>query len=197
MSITKEKKIIPTIEEVKEIIKNTKHLNIDVEETILKTVRSGWMEENYFVSLTDGNYLFDAMEAEDIEYNFLAEDYFDYINEKIQEEGIYIALGYATPENGGCENPKEGEEGTGVCTWREDIDLCLPEDAILGDMTTDYGIQVFKKDNEIEIIFSFNDNITFGHAMGYREISSIEDKLDEPLHRILIKMMRDAIIFEE
>ena len=110
MSIDKEKKIIPTIEEVKEIIKNTKHANIDVKETILKTVRSGWMEENYFVSLTDGNYLFDAMESEDIEYNFLAEDYFDYINEKIQDEGIYIALGYADPENGGCENPKEGVE---------------------------------------------------------------------------------------
>ena len=81
--------------------------------------------------------------------------------------------------------------------WRDNVDLCLPEDAILGDMTTDYGIQVFKKDDEFEIIFSFNDSITFGHAMGYREISSIEDKIDEPLHRILIKMMRDAIIFEE
>lgn len=192
-----EENIIPTIEEAKEIIKNTKHANIDVKETIFKTVRSGWMEENYFVSLTDGNYLFDAMEMEDIEYNFLGEGYFEFINEKIEDDGIYIALGYATPENGGCVNPKEGEEGTGICTWKDDMDICLPEDAILGDMTTDYGIQVFKKDDEFEIIFSFNDSITFGHAMGYRKISSIENQLDEPLHRILIKMMRDAIIFEE
>ena len=197
MSKYNEENIIPTIEEVKEIIKNTKHANIDVEETILKTVRSGWMEENYFVSLTDGNYLFDAMEVENIEYNFLGEGYFEFINEKIEDDGIYIALGYATPENGGCVNPKEGEEGTGICTWKDDMDICLPEDAILGDMTTDYGIQVFKKDGEFEIIFSFNDSITFGHAMGYREISSIENQLDEPLHRILIKMMRDAIIFGE
>ena len=32
MSMDKEKNIIPTIEEVNEIIKNTKHVNIDVEE---------------------------------------------------------------------------------------------------------------------------------------------------------------------
>lgn len=193
----KKENIIPTIDEVKKIIKNTKNANIDVEETIFKTTCSGWMEENYFVSLTDENYLFDAMEAEDVEYNFLADDYFEFINEKIQDEGIYIVLGYATPENGGCDNPKENEEGTGVCTWRDNLEFCLPKDAILGDMETDYGIQIFKKDDEFEIIFSFNDSIRFGHAMGYRKISSIENQLDEPLHRILIKMMRDAIVFEE
>ena len=189
--------MIPEKSEIEEIIKNTKNAKINVKETILKTVYSGWMEENYFVSSTDGNYLFDVMEIEDIPYNFLADDYFEFINKQIENEGVYIALGYACPENGGCENPKEGEEGTGVCTWKDSAELCLPENSILGDMTTDYGIQVFKKDDEFEIIFSFNDNITFGHAMGYREISSIEDKLDEPLHRVLIKMMRDAIIFEE
>ena len=197
MSINKEKNIIPTIEEIKEIIKNTEHAQIDVKETILKTVHSGWMDENYFVSLTDGTYLFDAMQIEDIEYNFLGESYFEFINKQLEDEGIYIALGYATPENGGCENPKKGEEGTGVCTWIDSVELCLPEDSILGDMETDYGIQVSKKNDKFTITFSFNDSITFGHAMGYREISSIEDKLEEPLHRILIKLMNDAIIFEE
>ena len=166
MSINKEKNIIPTIEEVKEIIKNTEHSNIDVKETISNTIRSGWMDENYFVSLTDGSYLFEAMQIEDIEYNFLGEGYFEFIDEQLEDEGIYIALGYATPENGGCENPKEGEAGTGVCTWRDNVELCLPENSILGDMETDYGIQVFKKNNEFTIIFSFNDCITFGHAMG-------------------------------
>ena len=32
--------------------------------------------------------------------------------------------------------------------------------------------------------------------MGYRKISSIENELDEPLHRVLIKLMYDAIVFE-
>lgn len=47
-----EKNSIPTIEEIEKIIKKTKNTQIDVEETIRMTVRSGWMDENYFVSQT-------------------------------------------------------------------------------------------------------------------------------------------------
>ena len=190
------KEVIPTNNEVKEIIKKTKHAQIDVEETICMTVRSGWMDENYFVSQTDGNYLFDIMNIEDVEYDFLSDEYFDFINEKLEEEGIYIALAYACPECG-SEAENEDEEGTSVCTWSRDVELSLPKDSLLGNMETDYGIQVFKKDGKFETIFSFNDSITYGHAMGYRKISSIEDKLDEPLHRVLISLMYDSIIFEE
>ena len=197
MDVFIEESVIPEIDEVEKIIKNAKHKRVNIEETILQTVKSGWMEENYFVSLTDGTYIFDAMGMEDMEYDFLSDDYFRFIEEKLDDEGIYIALGYACPENGGCPNPKDGEEGTGVCTWRDGVDLCLPEDAVLGDMETDYGIQVFKRNGQYEVTFSFNDSVRYGHAMGYREISSIEDKLDEQLHRILVKMMNDAIIFEE
>ena len=187
--------IVPTVEEVKEIIKSTSNESINIKETILNATASEWMEENYFVSSVDGNYIFDVMEAENLDYNFLSDEYFEFIN-NILEEGIYIALGYACEECG-RESNIEGEIGTGVIVGQDNIKLSLPEDAIIGDMETDYGIQVFKKDDEFEIIFSFNDSITFGHAMGYRKISSIENQLDEPLHRILIKMMRDAIIFEE
>lgn len=191
-----EKNSIPTIEEIEKIIKKTKNTQIDVEETIRMTVRSGWMDENYFVSQTDGNYLFDVMNIEDVEYDFLSDEYFDFINEKLEEEGIYIALAYACPECG-SEAENKDEEGTGVCTWSRNVELSLPKGSLLGDMETDYGIQVFKKDGKFETIFSFNDSITYGHAMGYRKISSIEDKLDEPLHRVLIKLINDAIIFEE
>lgn len=187
--------VVPTVDEVKEIIKNIKNASIDVKETILRTVRSGWMEENYFVSAIDGNYIFDVMELEDVEYNFLSDEYFEFIDNKLSE-GIYIALGYACWECG-SESNIDGEQGTSVSTWRDDVEFSLPEDAILGDMETDYGIQVFKKDDKYEIIFSFNDSIRYGHAMGYRKISSIEDELEEPLHRALIKLMNDAIILEE
>ena len=191
-----EKDDIPTTEEVKKIIKNIKHAEINVEETIRMTVHSGWMDENYFVSLPNGDYIFDVMTMEDIEYDFLSDEYFEFINEKLDEEGIYIALGYACPECGSAAE-NEDEEGTGVCTWSGDVEFTLPKDSLLGDMETDYGIQIFKKDEKFEIIFSFNDSITYGHAMGYRKISSIEDKLDEPLHRVLINLMNDSIIFEE
>lgn len=187
--------VVPTVDEVKEIIKNTKNANIDVSETILRTVRSGWMEENYFVSAIDGSYIFDVMELEGGEYDFLSDEYFEFIDSKLSD-GIYIAIGYAC-EDCGSQSDIEGERGTGVSTWKNDVEFSLPEDANLGDMETDYGIQVFKKDDKYEIIFSFNDSIRYGHAMGYRKISSIEDKLEEPLHRALIKLMDDAIIFEE
>ena len=187
--------IVPTVEEVKEIIKSTSNESINIKETILNATASEWMEENYFVSSVDGNYIFDVMEAENLDYNFLSDEYFEFIN-NILEEGIYIALGYACEECG-RESNIEGEIGTGVIVGQDNIKLSLPEDAIIGDMETDYGIQVFKKDGQYETIFSFNDSISYGHAMGYREISSIEDKLEEPLHRVLIKLMNNAIIFEE
>lgn len=187
--------IVPTVEEINWIIKNTKNASIDIKETILSTVTSGWMEENYFVSTIDGSYIFDVMQLEDVEYNFLSDEYFEFINSKL-DEGIYIALGYACGDCG-SESDIDGEEGTIVSTWKVDVEFSLPEDGILGDMETDYGIQVFKKDDNYEIIFSFNDSIRFGHAMGYRKISSIENELDEPLHRALIKLMNDAIVLKE
>ena len=187
--------IVPTFDEINWIIKNTKNASIDLEETILNTVRSGWMDENYFVSTIDGSYIFDVMQLEDVEYDFLSDEYFEFINNKL-DEGIYIALGYACDECG-SESDIEGEQGTSVSTWKDDVEFSLPEDMILGDMETDYGIQVFKKEDEYEIIFSFNDSIRYGHAMGYREISSIENELEEPLHRALIKLMYDAIVLKE
>lgn len=198
--------MIPTIDETKEIIKKTEHVNIDVKETILKTVTSGWMEENYFVSSIEGDYLFDLMEVEEVEYNFLSDDYFDYINSKISYEGIYIALAYACEECSGDNEINyqtedlEGEdiEYTGICTWKDDVTLVFPYNQYYtGNMVTDYGIVVSKKDDEYTIDYSFNDNVTFGHAMGYREISSIENKLNQPLHRMLIKLMSEAIILKD
>ena len=198
--------MIPTIDETKEIISKTQHVNIDVKETILKTISSEWMEENYFVSSLDGDYLFDLMEFEEVEYNFLSDEYFNYINSKISEEGIYIALAYACEECAGdnpiyyeTENVDEyGMEITGACTWKDDVTLVFPYNQYYtGNMVTDYGIVVSKKDDEYTIDYSFNDNVTFGHAMGYREISSIENKLNQPLHRMLIKLMSEAIILKD
>ena len=41
--------MIPTIDETKQIIENTKHANIDIKETISKTVKAGWIDSNYYV----------------------------------------------------------------------------------------------------------------------------------------------------
>ena len=193
--------MIPTIQDTKEIIKNSKHVKIDIKETILKTITAGWMEENFFVLSIDGDYIFDLMELEGI-----SDEYFNFINKKIESDGIYITIGYACPDSATDDNIIEYEIDrldeaeicyTGICTWKDDVTLVLPCDRyIVGNMITDYGIVVSKKNGEYTIDFSFNDNITFGHARGYREISSIENKLNEPLHRMLIKLMAKGIIIK-
>lgn len=183
--------IVPTVEEVEEIIKKTKHAKINIDNTILATERSGWMEDDYFVLLADGTYLIDAMEYEDEDEDI---DEFEFIENNL-EEGIYIALAYACPDNGSTSDI-DGENGTGVCSWKDNKEYSLPEDCILGHMEDDYGILVVKKDDEFEITFSINESFRYGPGFGYRKISSIEDKLEEPLHRALIKIMYDVIIFE-
>ena len=183
--------IVPTIEEAEEIINKTKHAKINIDNTILATERSGWMESDYFVLLADGTYLIDAIESED-EDEYIDES--EFIENNL-EEGIYIALAYACPENGSTSDI-EGENGTGIITWKDNKEYSLPEDCILGHMEDDYGILVVKKDDEFEITFSINESFRYGPGFGYRKISSIEDKLEEPLHRALIKIMYDAIIFE-
>ena len=183
--------IVPTIEEVEEIINKTKHSKINIDDTILATKRCGWMENDYFVLLADGTYLIDAIESEDEEEYI---DDFEFIENNL-EEGIYIALAYACPECGSTSDI-DGEKGTGVSTWKDNNVYSLPEDSILGHMEDDYGILVSKKDDEFEITFSINESFRYGPGFGYRKISSIEDKLEEPLHRALIKIMYDAIIFE-
>ena len=183
--------IVPTVEEVKEIINKTKHAKINIDNTILATERSGWMESDYFVLLADGTYLIDAIESE---YENEYVDDSEFIENNL-EEGIYIALAYACPECGSTSDIV-GEEGTGVSTWKDNKEYSLPEDCILGHMEDDYGILVSKKDDEFEITFSINESFRYGPGFGYRKISSIEDKLEEPLHRALIKIMYDAIIFE-
>ena len=198
--------MIPTIDETKDIIKKTEHVNIDVKETISKTIGLEMIDSDYFVSSVEGDPIFDVMELEDVEYDFLSDEYFDYLDKKINGEGIYILLGYACPDNNSdnvieyevVDNGEEYVDYSGVLTWNNNVLLALPEDKYYtGDMVTDYGIVVNKTGDEYTIDYSFNDNIHYGHGMGYREISSIENKLDEPLHRILIKLMSEAIIVKD
>ena len=82
--------MIPTIDETKEIIKKTKHANIDIKETISKTVKSGWMDSNYYILTPSGAWLPDVFEDEGLEYELLSDSYFDYINKNQNEIQEYI-----------------------------------------------------------------------------------------------------------
>ena len=90
--------MIPTIDEIKEIIKNTEHANIDIEKTISNTIKSGWMHEDYFVLNPYNCLISDMIEDDGLEYERLSEDYFNYVYKILDDEGIYIALAYASEE---------------------------------------------------------------------------------------------------
>lgn len=197
--------MIPTIDETKQIIENTKHTNIDIKETISKTVKAGWIDSNYYVLTPSGAWLPDVFEDEGLKYELLSDSYFEYIDKLIDEDGIYIALAYATEEAysdtiikyGVDDEDIEEDEcfGCGICTWKEDITLYVPAELEIGDDESDYGILITKKDEKLEITFAYNESVRFGHGMGYNKIYSIEDKFDTG-HMLLMKLISEAIVLK-
>lgn len=197
--------MIPTIDETKQIIENTKHANIDIKETISKTVKAGWIDSNYYVLTPSGAWLPDVFEDEGLKYELLSDSYFEYIDKLIDEDGIYIALAYATEEAysdtiikyGVDDEDIEEDEcfGCGICTWKEDITLYVPAELEIGDDESDYGILITKKDEKLEITFAYNESVRFGHGMGYNKIYSIEDKFDTG-HMLLMKLISEAIVLK-
>lgn len=196
--------MIPTIDETKEIIKNTKYANIDIKETISKTVKSGWMDSNYYILTPSGEWLPDVFEDEGLEYELLSDSYFDYINKMINDDGVYIALAYATEEAYSDNIIKYGVEdiddedtyGCGIETWKDNVTLFVPDEIEIADDESDYGILIIKNDEKFEITFAYNESIRFSHGMGYNKIYSIEDKLDTG-HMLIMKLIRDAIVLKE
>ena len=128
------------------------------------------------------------------------------IDKLIDEDGIYIALAYATEEAysdtiikyGVDDEDIEEDEcfGCGICTWKEDITLFVPAELEIVDDESDYGILITKNDNKLEITFAYNESVRFGHGMGYNKIYSIENKFDTG-HMLLMKLISEAIVLKD
>ena len=201
-------------EKIKKIISKTKNSSVNVEETIMNTISSDFMLRDAYVEIETGGafgQIKHYMEEEGLKYEFLSNEYFDFIEKCIESDeygDIYIALAYANEENVGCGEKLEYHiEGidedliwsTGISTWRDEKTLIFNYDdpVIFGSINEDYGILIKKVNGKNVAIFGNRD--VHGCYGPYAPIyfKSIEDQLDEPLYQILIEMMHDAIIFEE
>ena len=201
--------MIPTIGEVKEIIENTKHANIDIKQTISSTVKSGWMGEDYFVLGPYNEFLPNEFIDEGLEYELLSDSYFEYIYKMIDDEGVYIALAYATDEGvfGDSETIKHNVEGldedeifyAGITTWYTGIGLELPEESLATaaiDEHSDYGILVIRKEGKTEITYAYNEYKNYGPG-GSQSIHEIEDELENPVYRLVIRLVSEAIVLKD
>lgn len=201
--------MIPTVDEIKEIIEKTKHANIDIKQTISKTISSGWMHEDYFV-LDPGNcelpYLF---KLDGLEYELLSDAYFDYVDKMIDDEGAYIALAYASDDgvSMGSETIKHNVDGldedeifyAGIITWCKEIGLELSEESVATaaiEEHSNYGILVTRNEGRIEISYAYNEYENYGPG-GSQSIYSIEDSLENPVFRLVIKLMSEAIVLKD
>lgn len=199
--------MIPTIDETKEIIANTKHANIDIKETISKTVKAGWKDSNYYVLTPNAQDLPYVFEDEGLEYEFLSDSYFDYINKMIEDRGVYIALAYVTDEycteqnvvKYGVEDIDDDEDEIyyyEIETWKDNVTLVVPAELEIADEYSDYGILITKENDKLEITFANNESFRYGHGMGHNEINSIEERLDTG-HMLIMKLMSDTIVLKE
>lgn len=199
--------MIPTIDETKAIITNTKHAHIDIKETISKTVKAGWKNSDYYVLTPDALDLPYAFEDEGLKYEFLSDSYFDYINKMIDNEGVYIALAYVTDEYCGDNIIQYGVENIDdidddeifyyeIETWKGSITLVVPAELEIADEYSDYGILITKENEKLKITFAHNESVRYGPGMGHNEIHSIEDNLDTG-HMLIMKMISDSIVLKE
>ena len=201
--------MIPTIDEIKEIIKNTEHANIDIEKTISNTIKSGWMHEDYFVLNPYNCLISDMIEDDGLEYERLSEDYFNYVYKILDDEGIYIALAYASEEEAGVDdkiikhNVEYLDEDeilyAGIITWNNGIDLELPEESVATaaiDEHSDYGILVIRKEGKYKISYAYNEYKNYCPG-GSQSIHGIEDELENPVYRLVIKLMSEAIVLKD
>ena len=193
-------------DEILEIIGKVKGCKVDVKSTIEKTISSHYMHDDFFVEIIGEGTIYDLRTFDGFDLELLSDEFFEFIDSKL-EDGIYISLAYANPENAGNDKVYEFEvenidndycEISGISTWKDSADLLVREDRGLdiGDLESDFGIELYKKGDLMDVTFSWRGRKCWGPGCPI-EICSIEDELHQPLNHLVIKMMHDAIIFEE
>lgn len=201
--------MIPTVKEIEEIIKITKNVNIDIKKTISSTISAGWMGEDYYVLGSHNEFLPDEFIDEGLEYELLSDSYYDYVYKMLDDGGIYIALAYVA--DFGISNDskifKHNIEGLGekeisyggITTWRDEVGLELPEESVATaaiDEYSDFGIIVVRKEKKFEITYAYNEYKNYGPG-GSQSIHEIETELANPVYRLVIKLMSEAIVLKD
>ena len=184
--------MIPTEVECKEIINEFKSKKVDVVETIKNTVKSEMISKDYFVATSDAYPLYESIP----EVEFGSDEYFNHINTILNGGddyyyGVYIALCFISPEAyEGGKTEDDGVFGSGLDTYKTHVDVELSEKDLLGDEESNFGVFIGKD----EEYFCWKGDL--GGHYGCTRLMNIEDYLEEPLHRLAVKYVYDAIIFK-
>ena len=199
--------LVGDIELTKMIIKFTKHLDIDIEETISRTMDAGWLNEDYFVLGWNGATLPRLFELNGFEYDPFEETYWDGFNHLVDDMGVYIVLAFATEGAGSSHTYTYDVDGlsdaeiysANISTWRHDVNFEFPKDSPATrniDERDDYGILLTRDEGKLEINYAYNEFNPAGPC-GYKSIREIEDELENPVFRLVIFLMLDAIVLKD
>lgn len=192
--------MIPTVDECKKIIAEFKSKEIDVEATINETVKSDMISEDYYVSTNDGNPLIEYIDSEELNYSFGSKEYYTLIHELIKEDGIYIALCFSSEENWDDDEVvkymiddlnEDDIVPQGVSTYKNHVNLLLPYTNMFTGQDDDFGVFIDSHNQ------GFYLKTILGGHYGTMRLMCIDDYLEEPLYRLAIKLMFEAIIFKK
>ena len=198
---------IPDIEFIKVVIEIIKHADIDIEETISRAKKVGWMASDYIVWGGNDTPLPRLFELNGFEYDPFEDSYWEGINKLIDEMGVYIVLAYVTEGEESYSAFKYNTDGldkeeicyADISVGSTNIDFELSEDSPATrniDLRDDYGILLTREEGKLEINFAYNEYNPAGPC-GYNSIREIEDEIENPVFRLVIVMMLGAIVLKD
>ena len=170
--------------------------NLNVKKTVEKSVAGNEDFHFYVDELTSRNYMptYAGMADEKYTFDDMDDGFFEFIERKINEDGIYIRLVFAAAlESTADEAIFELSFGNTKRTFKtEDLDNVLVFDF------ADFGIKV--KGSEITFGTTVDGGCPhtpyfaeFGSERGSEEYLS----LDNPLNQYVLKLMEDLIVLDE
>ena len=167
------------------------NINLNVRKTVENSVAGNEDFHFYVDELTSRDYMptYAGMADEKYGYDEMDDEFFEFVERKASEDGIYIRLVFATGQMGNCEAVFHLEYGGREREFRtSDVDsVCVFEFA-------DFGVKVKGK----EVTFGATIDGGCGHTPYFAEFGSDKASeefisVDNPLNQLVIEIMRGMI----
>lgn len=167
------------------------NINLNVRKTVENSVAGNEDFHFYVDELTSRDYMptYAGMADEKYGYDEMDDEFFEFVERKASEDGIYIRLVFATGQMGNCEAVFHLEYGGSEREFRtSDVDNVLVFEF------ADFGVKV-KGD---EVTFGATIDGGCGHTPYFAEFGSDKASeefisVDNPLNQLVIEIMRGMI----
>ena len=210
VNIPESEKFILTDEEFNDLLDQIEHRKIDIKKTIENTAAGDLLGVKYAHASPLSNRddfpeeipeLLDNGKTYD---NKLDDEFLERALKCVEEDhGLYISLVYAMDESGPVdisfkkvnEDDDEDYGNTILIEASNDGALCYFDDAyeVSADMTSDYGINIRKVNDTYRTTIGVRSAGL--HCWNPQDFS--EGWADEPMDQIILKLIYDAIVFED